>query len=457
MRKKNNRQKSSRKAAGAAAVLLAAGLFLGGCSVSEISEIVEEVRELLPGHTQTEPAAEQPAEEEPEQGAPAEPETVSSGSDTEKSSGLSDLFSLFSPDHREEYQDFLPEGESLFRNVYRTGYYYSCLPAEEQAIYEALLAVTDDPTSMEYRKGIRTSADPQTDAFSDEVARAYQAMIFDHPERFWFREENGAFGYYYPSVPDRNGEYHVMFKLLTTYPEYEEEMQLFNAAADRFLADIDLSQPQPQVALQIHDKLMDTVTYDKALADVYLGTEDMVFDYGYTAYGALVSNSRGEACTAVCDGYSYAYEYLLQQAGITATRVGGMAGEAEGGVYPHSWNLVLLDGEWYETDVTWDDREYTADPNDPAYDLFMEAMQDPVYWGRIRHHLYGLTTEEMARFTPDDSYTYYTDYGYASFLGSSVHIRDTEAGAGREDMLSYLAPVAEGTAYSYDAMTGWGG
>ena len=77
-------------------------------------------------------------------------------------------------------------------------------------------------------------------------------------------------------------------------------------------------------------------------------------------------------------------------------------------------------------------------------------MQDEYYWEKIRHHLFQLTTQEMAWFEPDDSYTYYAGYGYASFLGSSVHIRDTEENREEEDMLSWLAPYAEGVRYTYD-------
>ena len=92
------------------------------------------------------------------------------------------------------------------------------------------------------------------------------------------------------------------------------------------------------------------------------------------------------------------------------------------------------------------------DPNDPAYDMFLQAMQDEAYWNRIRHHLFQVTTEEMSWFEPDDSYTYYSVSGYVSFLGSSVHIRDTENSLEAEDVLSWMAPYAWGTAYCYEAL-----
>ena len=46
--------------------------------------------------------------------------------------------------------------------------------------------------------------------------------------------------------------------------------------------------------------------------------------------------------------------------------------------------------------------------------------------------------------------------GYATFLSPSVHIRDTENDIEEtNDRITYLAPVAEGTAYAYDTMMGY--
>ena len=148
------------------------------------------------------------------------------------------------------------------------------------------------------------------------------------------------------------------------------------------------------------------MTYDTDLAAAY--SEDGAFDYGYTAYGALVANSRNQANTCVCDGYSYAYEYLLQQAGITCTRVGGYAGSDPDSMEAHSWNLVQLDGEWYEVDATWDDQD--SDPQQYASggSIISAALNDAAYWNRIRHFMFNLTTEQISNYTPGDEYTYYT-------------------------------------------------
>jgi len=353
-----------------------------------------------------------------------------------------------------DYRDKLPEGDSLFVNNAPVFYYYTQLSDEEKGIYDALLAVTRDPTSTDYHKKVTVSEDPSSDAFSRELTIAYEALIYDHPELFWFRQSSGNFQYYYNSLRT-GGKYDVMIRLSRTYDDYQNQMTAFNQAVSNFMADIDLTRSQPEIALQIHDKLIDTVTYDTDLAAAY--SEDGAFDYGYTAYGALVANSRNQANTCVCDGYSYAYEYLLQQAGITCTRVGGYASSDPDSMEAHSWNLVQLDGEWYEVDATWDDQD--SDPQQYASggSIISAALNDAAYWNRIRHFMFNLTTEQISNYTPGDEYTYYTAEGYATFLTSSVHVRDdgSEHSGGTADYISRLAPTANGTAYSYDALSAY--
>lgn len=87
-------------------------------------------------------------------------------------------------------------------------------------------------------------------------------------------------------------------------------------------------------ALWLHDYLCKTVTYKLGEAD-----------YGYTA---LING------VADCGGYADAYTKLLRAVGIPCYTVHGDAGVAPWGG-PHAWNAVILDGECYFTDVTWDD------------------------------------------------------------------------------------------------------
>ncbi|MCL2698521.1 MAG: hypothetical protein FWE74_10645 [Oscillospiraceae bacterium] len=65
-----------------------------------------------------------------------------------------------------------------------------------------------------------------------------------------------------------------------------------------------------------------------------------------SVYNALVEKS------AVCSGFARAFEFLLNEAGITNRLISGRA-DGYGGWGGHAWNLVKINGSWYHVDTTW--------------------------------------------------------------------------------------------------------
>lgn len=321
------------------------------------------------------------------------------------------------------------------------------LSEEEQLLYDALLAcaLSEDPTA----KGgeFQISHDPAGDEFKTMFHTCYNALLFDHPELFWLSVSSSSFRYSYRRLIMNEGGYSVSIQLSDSFPDKDEQMKALDSAAEEFLADIDLADSAPNVALAIHDKLIDLVSYDKEAAS------SLDKDLAHTAYGALVANSRGDANSAVCDGYSYAYEYLLQKAGIRSTIIAGLAGDTEESAGPHSWNLVELSGEWYEVDSTWNDisAEEALNSEEEYSEIAEEAMRNEWYTDRLRHFLFNVTTEQISSFEPGKYYRYTNDRGWVSFLSDSVHIRHTqEDSSSTGDYMTPLAPTAEGTRFSYE-------
>lgn len=340
-----------------------------------------------------------------------------------------------------------PSGRTVPAGDDAVHYCRTHLSEEEQLLYDALLscALSEDPTA----KGgeFQISEDPAGDEFKTMFHTCYNALLFDHPELFWLSVSDSSFRYSYRRLLMGEGNYSISIQLSDPFPDKDEQMRVLDSAAEEFLADIDLSDSAPNVALSIHDKLIGLVSYDKEAAS----TLDK--DLAHTAYGALVANSRGEANAAVCDGYSYAYEYLLQKAGIRSTIIAGKAGDTEETAGSHSWNLVELSGEWYEVDSTWNDisAEEALDSEEDYSEIAEEAMRNEWYTDRLRHFLFNVTTEEISHFEPGKYYRYTNDRGWVSFLGDSVHIRHTqEDSASTGDYMTPLAPIAEGTEFSYE-------
>lgn len=109
---------------------------------------------------------------------------------------------------------------------------------------------------------------------------------------------------------------------------------VFQDAVNEALSSLDYNMDDMQKAITLHDYLVLNCEYY---------TDSSTFpDTVYDAYAALVDRK------AVCQGYALAYKYLLNQAGIDCYMVTSSA-------MNHAWNLVELNGQYYQVDTTWDD------------------------------------------------------------------------------------------------------
>lgn len=91
-----------------------------------------------------------------------------------------------------------------------------------------------------------------------------------------------------------------------------------------------------EIVCAVNDYLCDTVYYPP---------NEPYAQVTHTAYGALQNG------VAVCEGYACAAKLMLNKLGI---RCDIEVGDCIGGG-GHAWNLVDLDGVWYQMDVTWND------------------------------------------------------------------------------------------------------
>ncbi len=74
----------------------------------------------------------------------------------------------------------------------------------------------------------------------------------------------------------------------------------------------------------------------------------------------------------VCSGYSLAAYALLNMADIPTRVVTGYGGNGTADTSNHMWNMVELDGKWYNMDITWDDVNGTK----PTYTYFLKSDDD---------------------------------------------------------------------------------
>ncbi|MBQ4067265.1 MAG: hypothetical protein IJD22_06440 [Clostridia bacterium] len=108
----------------------------------------------------------------------------------------------------------------------------------------------------------------------------------------------------------------------------------FEKSVDSFIASLPISSRMSEYEkeLIVHDALAMLIEYDDA-------------EFAHSAYGALLEY------IAVCEGYTYAFGYILAKLGILSHAVYGYSRNQL-----HTWNLVKIDGSFYYLDLTWNDQ-----------------------------------------------------------------------------------------------------
>jgi len=98
-----------------------------------------------------------------------------------------------------------------------------------------------------------------------------------------------------------------------------------------------------QKAKAVHDYMVVTYQYDTNYASGLYG------DDTYSFRGLLKNN------TGVCQAYAELFYLLMRYEGIECYLVTGTADGGTGLYGSHAWNLILVDGNYYHVDVTFDD------------------------------------------------------------------------------------------------------
>lgn len=161
-------------------------------------------------------------------------------------------------------------------------------------------------------------------------------LAYPHVTKYWTEYNGGA------------------FDVEVTYRMTADEISSMNMAAEKAAKEI-ISQLTPD--MDDYEKLKFFHDY------LVLNCEtDRNYAFADTIYGALVEKK------ALCEGYSKAFAYLCNLAGIENAIVTGETYVA------HMWNIVKLGGNWYHVDVTWDkpeDQLRKAYPDVILYQYFM--------------------------------------------------------------------------------------
>lgn len=211
--------------------------------------------------------------------------------------------------------------------------YNTLMSDSERRVYEAVLAhctdFTDKKDKSKYSAYEMKSFTLRGCYISQrELTKAIFAVFQDNPQLFWLDQP------YSYSI----GDDYVTVKLYANMSRarYKKCLKQTNAVVNGILSKLKEGMSEFELELYFHDYLVKNCKYIERDED-----KD-----SYTIYGCLVDQS------AVCMGYTSAFQMLLSYVGINSVTVSG-SNTASG----HIWNAVDIEGDWYYTDVTWDDTD----------------------------------------------------------------------------------------------------
>lgn len=219
--------------------------------------------------------------------------------------------------------------------------HYEMLDSKKRKLYETLLSKISEGATM-------FKVFPK--ATTQDLAEVYQAIYRDQPQLFWIKN----------TLRSKYGLFSTIVEISTNSlrKNFSENQRLFRLKINDYLEGLDgLSDFEKE--RKIHDRLAKNITYEYS-------------DLDQTSFSALVKNN------AVCAGYSRAFQLLMIEVGIPCFYVVGPThylGKSKAGL--HAWNIVELDGEFYNLDLTWDD----------SYDSYAPGI--------IGHTYYNCTDEQI--------------------------------------------------------------
>ena len=170
---------------------------------------------------------------------------------------------------------------------------------------------------------------------SDEAASVWHTVSLEYPEFFWWGK----------SLLLGNRNLTFLIDPLYAKASARESAQL---AIESMVYDCDTyldgTTTMLERALTIHDYVANITQY--AYEDDYVTPESEIWAHniaGCAQYGK-----------GVCETYAKTYDYLCHLFALPCITATGFAVQ-DGKRFGHAWNVVNVDGSWYNVDATWND------------------------------------------------------------------------------------------------------
>ncbi len=269
--------------------------------------------------------------------------------------------------------------------------YSDTQPQEAGSADEAAVILRKGMENREARIAISCPADAitPTDGILDEIAEKAMEETGVPTQGDYIRWTYAGWSGSYSLESDDEGLHYVFVYDCKYYTTAAQEAEL-SEKIDSVLQSLDINDESSDydVICAVYDYICANVSYD------YDNLNDSEYLLKYTAYAAMINK------TAVCQGYSALMYRMLQQKNIDCRLIPGSN---------HAWNIVAIDGVYYNADSTWDAGK---DPKNYAYFL----CGDSDFAEHTRYSEY--STEEFYRLYPmaETKYVVCPSHSYGAWV-----------------------------------------
>ena len=269
--------------------------------------------------------------------------------------------------------------------------YSDTQPQEAGSADEAAVILRKGMENREARIAIRCPADAitPTDGILDEIAEKAMEETGVPTQGDYIRWTYAGWSGSCSLESDDEGLHYVFVYDCKYYTTAAQEAEL-SEKIDSVLQSLDINDESSDydVICAVYDYICANVSYD------YDNLNDSEYLLKYTAYAAMINK------TAVCQGYSALMYRMLQQKNIDCRLIPGSN---------HAWNIVAIDGVYYNADSTWD---AGRDPKNYAYFL----CGDSDFAEHTRYSEY--STEEFYRLYPmaETKYVVCPSHSYGAWV-----------------------------------------
>lgn len=159
--------------------------------------------------------------------------------------------------------------------------------------------------------------------------RIFLALAYDHPEFYWLSET----------------KYDINYMDIAYPKDAKAVYQQLQAIGDEVISKMPEGSDYDKVKY-IYEYIIQNTEYNLAALD----NEELAWANQSIRSVFLEKKS-------ICNGYSLAFQFLCQKAGIQSLYVAGDISESN---LAHAWNLVQIDGKYYAVDTTWGDPTFAG-------------------------------------------------------------------------------------------------